>query len=37
MNMQKSYEEKLLAEKLASLKEQIHPYKKNAENRMEKI
>jgi antitoxin HigA-1 len=37
MNMQKSYEEKILSEKTEQLKKQIHPYQRNEQNRIEKI
>ena len=36
MNMQKSYEEKILAEKISQLKKYIHPYK-NGSKRVEEI
>lgn len=34
MNMQKSYEEKILSEKMKQLKKQIHPYQKNEQSRV---
>lgn len=37
MNMQKSYEEKVLADKTKQLKKQISPYQRNEQNRIEKI